>query len=1126
MAQKVNPNLLAQLERKRESLAGSSSGWSYTGEPASRSDASREASLMKLDEQIEGVKSKLAAEKWYGTGDEKEDSNTPKLGAFTRFMHAVNTPLYGVVGGIKGALGMNKGKGILESAWENADWTRPVANLDDRQTVGDVLREAGVSNKIAAPVGFMGDLMLDPVNWFTAGLGGALIPRMVGGLVKGTVKGGLKTGLKAAAKGFTSRTGEMVARGIDMTKYIPGLRGGLKSALTGTTKKGLKIAGSDWAAKLSTDVINEYNDFNKLIGRNPLADMKAAATGSRVKFGSMLSSAVEDFVPGGKDFMDTFRYSPQRFAAASDATRNVPGLYEKVEAFANAADVTGKSKAKAELVDFLIDNRDNVYKGGLAKMPNPNVKSQLQSGYEKITGFLNESDSIANTAGGAILDAQQRGDAMLSVTRETMEDLANTLTEVRKIKQGETGVQWYDKISRKTQEWIKDTFKFDGQIRSDQLNKIDEAIDTAKAKGLIPAEDIANLDRWSMEVKEADRLKDLVKKRDLSPEELKRFEELTSGTTAAEKILNYKSQYGRERMTTGETFIRAIDFMTDLFKMAQVATSPAAVMNAIIGNPTMAMAAGIKLDPAYLSSLGDAFELAKGKGTPDLVWKLFFSNDDFLRAFAKNDTKLQMATGISLDNITRDFLLNSSVSAGKKSGLLKATTDAEIFEAYKAMKSDILEIAKKYEAGLAGRAVSKEGRAVTEAVGEATTKFKEVVDTAWTKRKSLDNFNSGTSWIKNEISSNESFLREVKDYVRKRAAEGSTFHKVMDLGVNKMASVFEGVDQTFKMGLALKLTNYGLSETEMRIASKTYPALLDAVTKIAPGVGGQKYFINWDKAIDFANEVYMNYAAMPPAVRMLRSIPLLNSPFVSFSYAMLPKFGKAVVHNPAFFNKIDFFKKEFEGQKSPLERKALESKYSEMYNAPGMVRLPDLPFLSKYPIYLNITNWVPFMGMNILDASNRKYSEDLLGKSAQMIDKLGLMQNPIGQVLKDTIIFPAIMGQEFENQGYYGQKRWPDEATAMEKIGYTVKDFVGSYIPKTVSMAAAPFIPEEIAGVSTIDKLPDYLGNLVGAMKGKSKKGVIKKDKNLLKTLTYLRGAGIQLYPQNLDYEKNISNKK
>lgn len=77
----------------------------------------------------------------------------------------------------------------------------------------------------------------------------------------------------------------------------------------------------------------------------------------------------------------------------------------------------------------------------------------------------------------------------------------------------------------------------------------------------------------------------------------------------------------------------------------------------------------------------------------------------------------------------------------------------------------------------------------------------------------------------------------------------------------------------------------------------------------------------------------MNYAAMPAAVKVLRSLPM-GSPFFSFQYAMAAKLGQTLVSNPAAFNKVSFALHEASGNKTPLVKEALNSPYYSFLSNP------------------------------------------------------------------------------------------------------------------------------------------------------------------------------------------------
>ncbi len=172
------------------------------GVPATRADLKTQLELMGMDKSREAQLSEDTRTAWYGTkeaprfeksGDEAKGKDE---GLLMRGLNALATPLYGTVGAVEALTGSGTEKGI-GNIW---------ANIKERGTFGDLLSQAGMPKGSTMPLGFVLDVMFDPVNWMTVGTG-ALIPRIVKGAAKGKAEGavaGLASGL--AKKGaFVSK---------------------------------------------------------------------------------------------------------------------------------------------------------------------------------------------------------------------------------------------------------------------------------------------------------------------------------------------------------------------------------------------------------------------------------------------------------------------------------------------------------------------------------------------------------------------------------------------------------------------------------------------------------------------------------------------------------------------------------------------------------------------------------------------------------------------------------------------------------------------------------------------------------------------------------------------------------
>jgi len=189
----------------------------------------------------------------------------------------------------------------------------------------------------------------------------------------------------------------------------------------------------------------------------------------------------------------------------------------------------------------------------------------------------------------------------------------------------------------------------------------------------------------------------------------------------------------------------------------------------------------------------------------------------------------------------------------------------------------------------------------------------------------------------------------------------------------------------------------------------------------------------------------MNYAAMPTAIRVLRNMPILGSPFASFAYGMATKAGKTLINNPEALNKITFLRQEIGrgSPQDPLEKAALGGPY---YNYLNRYERMKLPFFQEYPLYLNIANWVPYLSLNIFNTPERKYDNSFSGNVAQVMDQLPILKTPEGQALFDYIIQPYILN-EAHPTGQFGQDLYPAQGTALQKGEAIATNIAGNYVP-------------------------------------------------------------------------------
>ena len=338
--------------------------------------------------------------------------------------------------------------------------------------------------------------------------------------------------------------------------------------------------------------------------------------------------------------------------------------------------------------------------------------------------------------------------------------------------------------------------------------------------------------------------------------------------------------------------------------------------------------------------------------------------------------------------------------------------------------------------------------------------------------------------------------------------------------VNSMPKHYEYIDQAYKLGNAQYLTNIGLEEKNLIKLSRYLKIGKEDLLEPIIENGKKLYRLIPQKAAEASAEIFMNYAAMPDYVKILRSLPVLGAPFFSFQAAMLAKGGKTLIHDPAILNKISFLMSEISGARTPIEKAALEEKYNEFLKSPNIVRL------SKN-WNINVENLIPFLSMTILNPSERKYQETLPGTVANIIDSSPFFKHPIGQVILDYIILPSILSEVERPQGQFGQPLYPIDASLGQQALYGARSLAETVVPGVAAYAgvAQPLLKGIGVPDEAIKYYPSYgWRQIAEATQGKSSIGALTKEEPLQKTLRALAArSGLPLYPLNTEY---ITSKK
>jgi hypothetical protein len=537
------------------------------------------------------------------------------------------------------------------------------------------------------------------------------------------------------------------------------------------------------------------------------------------------------------------------------------------------------------------------------------------------------------------------------------------------------------------------------------------------------------------------------------------------------------------------------------FKRAKVGASPGAWTNAILGNPTMAWMAGVNImDPLYLKSVNDARKIHLNKDgavalverlkeLPEMAQYMDFHKKEFARNFGTSPEFLA----------SRKEIMESAVRAGKDRGIIAKDYNKE---------EVALATARAFEEA------SQQVRALkTTTPTQAMAKMGE---DAAREGRSITKYDLSPSLVAGEMV-NSQMANDMAAYIAKRAQEpGQLGYKILDGMFNKSMEGYERIDQTFRYGTFNYLSTVGVSEGELNTLRRTIQMEPSDIIRSSNKDGIIRYQIKPEKAQEIASEIFLNYQAMPGAIKMLRSLPILGSPFASFMYGMTLKTGKTLAYNPAVFNKITFGINDFGGGQTPLEKQSLESPYYSYLNAPTMFRVP---FIDENPIYMNLANLLPYYSLNMFTPTDRPYKDTLPGALVDVVDKSPILDDPVGQVLFDYFILPMMLNEQ-NPIGSFGQPIYPKGASLTEKAGYAARAMGDTVVPG-VAQYAGLVTPESVA-----DYMPGYRWRqLAYAKEGKNPYGHTGKEPAASRTLRgVLAGAGIPLQsPVILDYaEKEI----
>lgn len=977
-------------------------------------DLSLNAQLESVNAQIESLRGTQLRNKWYGPNQADAEAPVEKTGPVLGAIKALQRPLSAIAGTAQYLVG-DKTAPTLGGTINKA--------MESGLTFGNILQNKGMNRGVAAALGFTLDVALDPINVLTGGTS-TIVGRVGAGAVKGFAK---KAGAEAAESGFEGA--------------MKGMKTGLVSDFQKTATKAMNLVPFAKSSPVYVDAlesmgkkaIKSAEDYDRIIGSDVYSRLGTQYFGAGKKgyLGSQLEKGIKA-VPGGEKFYEFMKYSPAEASKVAD----VKDLASKSLAKYGGEGATFIKDAKkadfATAAEYLDPNA--------TIMLNPKVKETLGKAVDEADGVLqgqqalpiegiSELAPIRIRDDSGVLKEGFRGNIKIADNFENAKtfldiadeeyDLKHLVKAYKETPMGKTGVTSYDNFMDKLKATtVNDVMKW-------KLGEVEVG------KDIVPLSNDL-IDKWN--------LINFVKNK-------------TAGTFNAVKNIP-KITPGEIRVFGG--LIDALETTTEIFKAAKVPLNVGSHVVAAIGNLFMGAMIGLPVyKKEYIKSLVKANKLMRGKLGVDGIMEMFFNDANLLMDMAQNHpARFKQLTGISAFEINKyaeevkGVLANTQKNVAEKLRLGIAQA-----ERAGAQVSDIAQAEASKAGKLADQVIENEKLIKplpTPSVGKAA----EMKATG--SIYGADQYGSMSSA---ELNSNK-FYDAFRESLAISAAENpnNIGYKLVDKLFNSMPKWYEQIDQTYKLGTVDYLVNHGLTSQELgtiqRFVDITKDDIIESSLEEAIKGGEKLYKLKPLAATEVATEAYMNYAAMPDFVKVMRSMPIIGSNFFSFQYAIAAKTAKTLVNNPAVFNKIAFMLHEISGERSPQEKEAMTSKYNAYLNSPTVVKLFGT-------MNVDLKNYIPWVTMNMFNPSQKSYDDTPRGNFLRALDHAPIFQTAAGQVFKDYVIQPWVLsGTGIAPQGQFGQPVLPsyDPLTGKskavgigDKLFYGGRTFAETMVPGTLS---------------------------------------------------------------------------
>jgi len=1058
-------SLKNQIKETKTSLSASPTAYSGSASPTF-DDTAKQGRLISLKKKLELAQAEKAKTDWFGSEEDKVvTAEKPKMGLINKTVNMFNQPTYMAVGALKSLTGKSD-DGFFETMRQNMQ--------EDKEAFGDLLMDLGVNHYIAGPVGFLLDVgfagATDPIalaGIFGKGTATAKYGSSFWRAAEGAKAGFQKEGLEGAGKAVTAALkSSVLEKGAKATSMVPVLN---KSKYAEPVYEASKKA---------------LGGYEKAVGKDFLGGLDSISHSNPLGMGmsKLAEDTVRKHVPKGNFIWDTF---------VGEGTEGWYIRAKKKQAVENLGVI--KNGKVAENWKDIVDESAGKYaqKTDIDHMARPRNLEPKFADPESLSTSINYLD-----------DVQPELKPAVGRARNAIDESVEILHAPKNVAEAQSSKKIIENLIEEHAEEVSlaDVYKYVNEYKSGNKTGI-EAFD-------------------------------------------KLYTKMASKTLGENKLIGkyvppkFKDvKYVKNTLDTYEKFM-------GLFKTSKIGGSMSARVNSYIGNPMMAGMEGRNItDPNYFKRVRHAKLIFQGKSSTEVLNALT-SNKSVLEFVEKNPDVFRKIFGFDFKHL-EDILQTTNSRGGAKFVERNSDVFRKVFgDDFKDLDAESMlksvesnpNLLKALESTKDKEGFIRDLKSITNVMGRKVygdrmeAAIKKIVSSDNLKPGELDNGfvtfvtefykkngvvptmdNTPINFASNFIDSGA--MAKWKIDLAAKAEKGNKMAKYMHWYLTKPMENYELSDSAYRLGQFMQDTMDGVSAGELEKMSRFYkirstdfqllnPKTGEAVDELTKGAerfywkNGQKtYKLTADKAAELAAGTYMNYAAMPAAVRVMRNLPVVGSPFASFGYSMLGKTAKTMVYNPAYFSKASLGLHEasnfLAGQQSPMEKASLEDRQAYLNN-PWMLRLKGFPFFKDHPVYLNLNNASPFLS-NILSPNNRIWSDTIKGKIGSFLDRMPLMKDPIGAMLMSYFVLPFLLEDDQAPQNMFGSVLYPQDSTNLEKLGFATRDVAESVLPTMAGALAIPahyMGPEAMRSPEFINKVPLFsYRNTAFAQKGKSSVG-------------------------------------